>query len=298
MMYLLLIEGAIMAEGDFIKTRRLEEYPNESQELMIQIISDFESRSFRVVKNNGSYSIIDNERNTVIKIVCTNGTKVALPGLEIGVFFRAELIDLIFLDNINKLFPTLRMRDNLYKLGGGVYRDFCLTVIDSIDTYNSKRHEIIELCNIFLQTIKYFAYGSNMNFKQMQDRCSNNNFINKAYLEGYRFVYDGKSEKRKGAVANVIRDDESEVWGGIFEITKKELSHLNCKEGFYSKKDHRNIYDRDFFRFYFENKEPCYAFIYHREKQARGVPSEEYKNIIIEGAKDCGLPENYIKNTL
>ena len=287
-----------MAEGDFIKTRRLEEYPIGSQELMTQIISDFEAQSFRVVRNNGSYSIRDNERSTIIKVGCAYGSNVTIPGLQVGVFFRAELIEQIILENVNSLFPTLRIRNNLYALGGGKYRDFYLTVVDSIDTYNTKGHEIIKLCNIFLQPIKYFGYGSNMNFKQMQNRCPKYKFVNKAYLEHYKFVYDGYSDKRKGAVANVIRDNRNKVWGGVFEITRQELNYLNDKEGFYGRNDPRNSYDRDFFRFYFANKEPFYAFIYHREGQSVGTPSEEYRNIVIDGTKDCGLPEDYIKNNL
>ncbi|GAH64550.1 unnamed protein product, partial [marine sediment metagenome] len=156
-----------MAEGNCIKPRALEYCPIESQELMDQIIRDSESQPFRVVRNNGSCSILDNEQNRIIKVVCTNGTKVTIPGLEVGVFFRAELIEEIFLENVNSLFSTLRIRNNLYALGGGLYRDYYLTVIDSIETYNTKRNEIFELSNVLLNPIKYFGYGSNMNFKQM-----------------------------------------------------------------------------------------------------------------------------------
>lgn len=287
-----------MAEGDCIKPRALENIPVRSQGLMAQIVRDFESQSLRVFRNDGSYSILGNKQNRIIKVVCTNGTQVTMPGLEVGVFFRAELIDQIFLENVNLLFPTLRIRNNLYALGGGLYRDYYLTIIDSIEAYNIKRHEILELSNILLGPINYFGYGSNMNFKQMQNRCPKYKFIDKAYLEYYKFVYDGYSDKRKGPVANVIKDDRNRVWGGIFEITLKELCHLNCKEGFYNKNDTRNSYDRDFFRFYFENNEPYCAFIYHRKSKKISTPSEEYRNIIIEGARNCNLPEDYIKNNL
>lgn len=211
-----------MAEGDCIKPRALEYCPIESQDLMNQIIRDSESQSFRVVRNNGSYSILDNEQNRIIKVVCTNGTKVTIPGLEVGVFFRAELIEEIFLENVNSLFSTLRIRNNLYMLGGGLYRDYYLTVIDSIGTYNIKRNEIFELSNVLLNPIKYFGYGSNMNFKQMQDRgCPKYKFISKAYLEDYKFVYDGFSKKRQCSVANVIYIPGNRVWRGIFKITKE-----------------------------------------------------------------------------
>ena len=50
----------------------------------------------------------------------------------------------------------------------------------------------------------YFAYGSNMNHKQMKSRCPDSHFLKRAYLEGYKFAYDGYSKTRNGAVANII----------------------------------------------------------------------------------------------
>lgn len=35
----------------------------------------------------------------------------------------------------------------------------------------------------------------------------------------------------------------------------------------------------------------------HQQMKNR-CPTESYRNIVIHGAKDCGLPEEYIKSTL
>ena len=35
----------------------------------------------------------------------------------------------------------------------------------------------------------YFAYGSNLNYKQMNCRCPDNKYIARAYLDNYKFVY-------------------------------------------------------------------------------------------------------------
>jgi len=64
----------------------------------------------------------------------------------------------------------------------------------------------------------YFAYGSNMNHDQMRHRCTGTKFIVKAYLENYAFVYDSYSSARYGAVANIIPEEGSVVWGGLWEI--------------------------------------------------------------------------------
>ena len=52
----------------------------------------------------------------------------------------------------------------------------------------------------------YFAYGSNMSYSQMKDRCPGNHFLQAASLEDYKFVYDRKSSLRGNmAVANIIK---------------------------------------------------------------------------------------------
>lgn len=59
----------------------------------------------------------------------------------------------------------------------------------------------------------YFAFGSNMNHKQMKERCPNSKFIKRVYLENYKFVYDGYSYTRRGPVANIVESQEEIVWG-------------------------------------------------------------------------------------
>lgn len=138
----------------------------------------------------------------------------------------------------------------------------------------------------------YFAYGSNMNFKQMEERCGKDGFkfIGRAYLEGYSFVYDGYSNSRNGAVANIVKSDNKneKVWGGLFEINQECLNKLDTYEGYphsYNRKEIKVIDD-------FNNEYK--AWIYLRDSKERGEPSENYRNIVIQGAKDCGLPEDYI----
>ena len=84
----------------------------------------------------------------------------------------------------------------------------------------------------------YFAYGSNLNHKQMNCRCPYSKFVKRVYLVNYKFVYDGYSKKREGAVANVLESADSIVWGGLYEISKSDLENLDKFEGY------PNIYNR------------------------------------------------------
>jgi len=138
----------------------------------------------------------------------------------------------------------------------------------------------------------YFAYGSNMNFKQMKHRCQCVRFIKRGYLKNYKFVYDGYSKLRKGAVANVIPEDGEKVWGGLFEIDEKCLNNLDRYEGYpaYYERKELEVLDED------GNKYP--AWVYLRDPKKQGEPAEDYKNTILDGAKDCNLPEEYINKVL
>ena len=79
----------------------------------------------------------------------------------------------------------------------------------------------------------YFAYGSNMNLDQMRKRCSSGfKFLCRVKLKDYKFVYDGYSENRKGAVANIIKSNNDIVWGGLFEVNKDCIEKLDFYEGY------------------------------------------------------------------
>ncbi len=59
--------------------------------------------------------------------------------------------------------------------------------------------------------MKYFAYGSNMNHKQMKQQCPESKFLKRAYLDDYSLIYDGYSKSRDGAVANIIKSENDRV---------------------------------------------------------------------------------------
>ncbi|MBW9220672.1 gamma-glutamylcyclotransferase [Methanothermococcus sp. SCGC AD-155-M21] len=78
----------------------------------------------------------------------------------------------------------------------------------------------------------YFAYGSNMNLDQMEERCPDSEFVCVGYIKNYKFVYDGYSITREGAVGNILKDKEGIVWGAIFKISERDEEELNRCEGY------------------------------------------------------------------
>ncbi len=138
----------------------------------------------------------------------------------------------------------------------------------------------------------YFAYGSNMNFKQMKIRCPKAIFIKRVYLENYKFIYDGYSFYRKGAVANITPCNKTIVWGGLYEIDEECLKSLDRYEGYPSAYDREELEVKD------KDENKFKAWVYLREGKTKGIPSKEYREIILEGARDCLLPNDYIKKFL
>ncbi|MDO8507695.1 MAG: gamma-glutamylcyclotransferase family protein [bacterium] len=136
--------------------------------------------------------------------------------------------------------------------------------------------------------MKYFAYGSNMNFKQMDDRCPDAKFLKKVYLEDYRFIYDKGCDWWR-TCGNITESKGDIVWGGLFEISDNDLKNLDEYEQY-----DKGLYDRKIFELKDEEGELTKAISYFRETEVEAVPCEEYQNIVVQGAKDCGLPEEYI----
>ena len=136
----------------------------------------------------------------------------------------------------------------------------------------------------------YFAYGSNMDHHQMLvERCPGAKFIAAALLDQHWLFFDGYSAYWAGAVANIDTSENDEIWGGLFEITEEHFNRLDEYEGcpkYYTRKSVEvEIIDI---------KKKVTAWTYYREAHPTGLPSRRYIDAVLHGAKDCGLPEDYV----
>lgn len=131
-----------------------------------------------------------------------------------------------------------------------------------------------------------------MNFEQMKKRCPGSKFLGPVKLANYKFIFDGYSKTRNGAVANIIESPGNFVWGGLFEISDANLAALDCYEGYISK-----IYDQKQIRVLLNGNESGGVddvVVYLRVGEKPDKPSQEYKDVVLQGAKDCVLPVEYI----
>ncbi len=77
----------------------------------------------------------------------------------------------------------------------------------------------------------YFAYGSNMNQQQMQERCPESLLIGKARLSHYKLDFTIYSEKRKCGCADIVLTKDGEVWGLLYIVSDSDLEALDTFEG-------------------------------------------------------------------
>jgi len=133
----------------------------------------------------------------------------------------------------------------------------------------------------------YFAYGSNMNWPQMKQRCPSARFICVARLSDYRFAIARHSQLRKCGTANIFPDVGSEVWGIVYDLDDQDLNRLDSFEDGYRR-------ERLFVVARGDGQHPLEALVYIAQKEDDApLPNPEYKRLMVEGAYHWQLPVGY-----
>ncbi len=144
----------------------------------------------------------------------------------------------------------------------------------------------------------YFAYGSNLNWERMKNRCPSAEFYCKAFLPDYRIEFTRESSKLNCGVADIIWDENNKAYGVVYRINEKDLGKLDRHEGYIPQRE-KNDYKRiEIMVFQEDNsKKPITVFTYEVEKKEFGKykPNKDYKNLIVAGAKFWDLPKEHIK---
>ena len=128
----------------------------------------------------------------------------------------------------------------------------------------------------------YFAFGSNLNQKQMKRRCRDSKYIGCYSLKNYKLVF--RNYFLGGGVADVEKKKNSSVLGAIYKISKKDERELDIYEDF----------PKTYIKKYFRLLGKKVMFYYMPKKTRHVLPSKRYLNLIIQGYKDCGYRNNYI----
>jgi len=133
----------------------------------------------------------------------------------------------------------------------------------------------------------YFAYGSNMNWPQMQRRCPSSRFVCIARLPDHGFAIARHSRLRDCGTANIFVKADHEVWGVVYEVSERDMETMDAFEDGYSREIvfvHGGNGDAS----------PIEVIVYIAPTETSvPLPSTEYKRLLLEGARFWKLPAPY-----
>lgn len=124
----------------------------------------------------------------------------------------------------------------------------------------------------------YFAYASNLNQKQMRERCPDSEPMFTATLPNYKLVFVGWSRQWRGGKASIRLFRGEKVLGAIYDVSEQCLRQLDKYE---------SSYDRLKVTVFNEDGEPIQAITYIKAGQSEETrPSPEYLSVIQQGYRD------------
>ena len=142
----------------------------------------------------------------------------------------------------------------------------------------------------------YFAYGSNMDWKQIKKRCPSARFFCLAILKDQIVAFTRESTNRGCGVADIVPDEGHDVWGVVYQIDERDVGRLDNCEGYMPGRakngylrEERHVYEDG------DRNTPLLVSTYIAVREDNPPPpSSAYINQLVAGARFWHLPEDYI----
>ena len=132
----------------------------------------------------------------------------------------------------------------------------------------------------------YFAYGSNLWIRQMDNRCPDNVKVGIGVLHGYRWIITTRG------YANIIKSPDDDVWGVVYKISSNDEEALDRHEGV-----NQGLYNKKYLEISIPGEvQEC--LVYLDQIIQEGLPDTEYISRINKGIIDANLPPNYVNKYL
>jgi hypothetical protein len=128
----------------------------------------------------------------------------------------------------------------------------------------------------------HFAYGSNMSRAQMGARCPGARALGTATLKHWRFVIGVEGH------GSIARWPGAIVHGVLWRVGARDLAAINAYEnldaGLYLRRIVPVRYGASLLP----------ALVYILRRHGEGTPRPGYVHLVVEAARDWGLPEHYV----
>ncbi len=127
----------------------------------------------------------------------------------------------------------------------------------------------------------YFAYGTNVNKKQIAERCPGNKPKFTAVLPNYKLIFTGWSRQWKGGTASIKPFRGEKVKGAVYEISESDLKKLDKFQ------DYPTTYSRLNVIVWTDDGDSAEAVTYIKNEQSPETkPSLELLAVIRQGYRD------------
>ncbi len=139
----------------------------------------------------------------------------------------------------------------------------------------------------------YFAYGSNLSNHRMTRRTGPIRKAHVARLNDYRLAFNNTDKAGAELYANIVPSAGDIAWGVAYWCSPQAMAALDEYEGVAD-----GCYRREWVEVETSDGERLQAEVYiggEKFTVAEGRPSDWYLDIILLGAKEHGLPEEYIR---
>lgn len=142
------------------------------------------------------------------------------------------------------------------------------------------------------ETLWYFAYGSNLSDAIFRDRRQMRpRAVRRGRLDGYALSFNLPIGPGERGVANLVTAADASVHGALYLLGADDCVRLDRTEGV-----PMGAYVRIAVDVRLDDGTLCGAFTYQSARTRDGrKPSPRYLGLILEGARQRELPEEYVR---
>lgn len=158
-------------------------------------------------------------------------------------------------------------------------------------------------------SIPYFAYGRNMGAQAMELACPGHRFLGAAELPGHRLAFTRRSLRTGTGVADILAAPGRSVWGALYELDDAHIAAIDEKEG------NGWAYERRAVSVSVAvatgeasdaaatsgtgaaghaGELEAFAYTVITPDGEHVPPSREYLQALLDGARERGLPDDYV----
>ena len=142
------------------------------------------------------------------------------------------------------------------------------------------------------EKLSYFAYGSNMLSRRLQNRVPSASNPRPVYLNGYRIIFHKKGSYDASGKCGIIKtgSGSDQVYGAVFDMHENERDTLDVAEGLGNGYELENVRVNTV-----SDQVNIMAFTYVPTIMDESLkPFHWYKDLVIAGAYEQNLPNTRI----